>query len=263
MCAIVRSRPCCSALGISQTGLCWTGEDGKLLLVRLATTSTPYSMQCTPMFISVELSSAKKIRRGLPHAYLLNALLSRLADAEKHCGELFNRIFPNPEENDVFMKNVGRVFEYETTRYKTGITSYMDPLELHGPHHDIESFYWVLLWVFVGGHPKGKDPESTVDYTTFCEAMINHTLGNEGPRKYYLFYRNIMFEPFHSEASRFLPLFENMATYLSIPWKDYDVQPDHAHLAFLRLLLMEIIALHKDPNRNIEFEKMPRPVKPS
>lgn len=50
----------------------------------------------------------------------------------------------------------------------------------------------------------------------------------------------------------------HMSCYLTIPWRNYNVSPDHAHMAFLRLLLIHIIDIQNSQALNVEFADKPR-----
>ena len=65
------------------------------------------------MFISIGLLSKEKLACNIPSVmfFSLNNLPSRLANAEDYCGELFNRVSLNPEENEVLMKNLEQAFD--------------------------------------------------------------------------------------------------------------------------------------------------------
>ena len=45
-----------------------------------------------------------------------------------------------------------------------------------------------------------------------------------------------------------------MALYLSIPWRFYEVEDDHAHMAILRLLLAELL---DNDNVTVELDGKP------
>ena len=179
---------------------------------------------------------------------LLQALVDRIASVEEVCGELFNRAFPNRDENEQFVKNLRtslkRESELSNGPQERAITNHYEP---HQPHHDIESFYQVFLWAYIqlqARHPHPQDTDSS--YHDFNQNMSRNKPAKGDWRVYHFFTRNDMDEPIQPKSEQFERLFRDMSLYLQFPWKEYEpeVKLDHAHTAFLRLLLLEIGKIH-------------------
>ena len=237
------------------------------------------------MFKPVELAESTAHERKLPNHDALDDLLIRLRVVEYMDYATFSKAFPNEEENRAFFDSLERVIWAEKTRKEPSFT---DPEQPYLPHHSVESFFWVFLYFFSRALPKGLEKSERQlgirQMVKFYDVMMNCQDGKEALRREYMFSPKKLAHLLHPKLGRLTPLFQCMATYLSIPWKDYmakkdrDVDPmlgsllsdsglpwddslvkeDHAHMAFLRLLLAEILDCESNNTYNFELENLPR-----
>ncbi|KZV91522.1 hypothetical protein EXIGLDRAFT_837092 [Exidia glandulosa HHB12029] len=126
------------------------------------------------------------------------------------------------------------------------------PKGLHEPRHDAESLFWVHLWGCARAQPLlSTVPDDDRSYfNEFCSTMLSHRIrgGNkEAGRARYLTPQALEKDLFHPRFHRVQILFAHMILYLTIPWHLYQddpyikEHPDHAHVAFRRLLLWMLL----------------------
>ncbi|EJD48560.1 hypothetical protein AURDEDRAFT_183450 [Auricularia subglabra TFB-10046 SS5] len=202
----------------------------------------------TPMFISLELSATYEIEYTFAWSSL-GQVVTKLRSVEEQA--FFTQAFP--DDDGRFMRDLLRVLEAEKTRDGEATTNPDTP---HLPRHDVESFYWVLLWAFSRACPNGSDPDGgdispqLLDtYSQFVNDMLGHKPRFENKRVHYLFSLSNCARLLHPKlARRFSSLLKDIAIYLSVPWHLYDTDllPDHAHIAVQRLLLLEQHSLRRD-----------------
>lgn len=203
--------------------------------------------QGTPMFIATEVSE-RTYGVALKGSILeIRHLIERFTAAEEHSVE-----FQRSGAGSTFMENMQTVLRLERARMETSFAR-TNTTEPHRLHHDAQSIYWSLLWAAARARPRplnappvDADGEARDEdlFTSFCNTMLDHTTGNEAGRHIYIHgdSRNLG-AALHESLQSLVPLLDDMAAYLTIPWHIYigAIQPDHAHHAFRRLILLHIL----------------------
>ncbi|EJD48538.1 hypothetical protein AURDEDRAFT_162497 [Auricularia subglabra TFB-10046 SS5] len=226
----------------------------------------------TPMFVARELSGVGRncidySRFNVPYEKLTTAL----TEVEKYPG-IYARAFPD-DSGARFTHHFAEVVEREKTRVASEERTRSNPLEPHRAHHDVESIYWWMLWTFARALPEGSEAFLESDASIlggFCELMLRHKMGDEWPRRNLMDVKNGCEEVLHSDLVHFAKVLKWLAQYLSIPWHIYiasrTVDVDHAHHAFRRLLLAEIVYLRSAPGQQYDIaldKTQPRIFRPS
>ncbi|EJD48482.1 hypothetical protein AURDEDRAFT_183399 [Auricularia subglabra TFB-10046 SS5] len=204
----------------------------------------------TPMFAAIEISSPFAHGTG----YFSVDVLTRL-EAVNELQEFRERAFPGNENK--FMSLVYRVDSLVTERC-TKPAIYTDPLASHRPWHDVESFFWVLYWAFLRAspllriwQPAGFDADYSFSQT--ATYLVQQDIVETNRALYRL---SPPTRGLHPLLSKIGPLMEDLANYPTLPWQNYEsrvpgVTPNHAHVAFQRMLLVEISRLANTPTDNI------------
>lgn len=219
----------------------------------------------TPMFVAVELSSDKAEGVGTITRQLMERL--RALDKDEH-SELLARAFPNGDNG--FMAAMTQVFERERNRIDPMHDDYFvvgcgtNPKELHRARHDMESLFWVTFWALLRASPLSAlvDDCSRDDLTSIGNAMLDHKLADEKFRAYFRTDHELHLVLHSLLSEKVGPLLRDMRTYISLPWHLYtatvpELPQNHAHIAFTRMLIVEIHQLSK--KGNILFDrKLPR-----
>ncbi|KZV91521.1 hypothetical protein EXIGLDRAFT_750120 [Exidia glandulosa HHB12029] len=203
----------------------------------------------TDMFISCDLSDPGSVSYVNDSASLPFAL----ADLDEHPKgpDALAAAFLNQEDIG-FLDMINRVVPAEAQRrlrVRRGKSAPpAAPNGLHQPRHDVESLFWVHLWGGARAQPQnvGFTHGDQSNFNGFCATMLRHRIrgGNkEAGRVLYLSPQPLDRELFHPRFQRVQELFLQMTLYLTIPWHVYEddpyikEHPDHAHVAFRRLLL--------------------------
>ncbi|KZV94218.1 hypothetical protein EXIGLDRAFT_835099 [Exidia glandulosa HHB12029] len=237
----------------------------------------------TPLLISSELSSPCPIR--LPaRPGGVRTLRNAFKRLEEHV--FFKEAFPDAEANNAFLSSLDIVVKFETERSFLTIVADEDssahattnPHLRHLPRHDVESFYWILLWGLARGNPMGEvhdDRASIKELSIFAWRMINHTIGEDDSdvRQPYMEHlrQTLTAGVLHIRLKFYATMLHNIAVYLSIPWHLYEPYPEnksavripalpleHAHHAVRRIILMMFLEKDKPvPKFNVE---RPRPL---
>ncbi|KZV91510.1 hypothetical protein EXIGLDRAFT_769856 [Exidia glandulosa HHB12029] len=206
----------------------------------------------TNMFIACDLSDPGSVDYVNDSASLPFALAD--VDEYPNGGAALAAAFPNKEDVG-FLDMIERVVAAEAARRlqvdRGRLAAPAAPNGLHQLRHDAESLFWVHLWGGARAQPqnaKFTDGDKS-KYNAFCAVMLRHTIrgGNkEAERALYLAPQPLGKGEktlFHPRFKRVQGLFLQMVLYLTIPWHLYEddpyikKHPDHAHVAFRRLLL--------------------------
>ncbi|KZV86739.1 hypothetical protein EXIGLDRAFT_840513 [Exidia glandulosa HHB12029] len=204
----------------------------------------------TNMFIACDLSEPGSVFYENPSEALPIVLAA--VDTNPKGRAALAAAFPDNDDNG-FIDMVERVVAQENKRRVQLDLKLVPPVpipdRLHQPRHDAESLFWAHLWGSARAQPRvGEFPDSDdrSNYKEFCATMLRHKIhgGNrEAGRAFYLGPQALKRLFFHPHFKRVQELFLFMALYLSIPWHIYEHEayiqehPDHAHVAFRRLLL--------------------------
>ncbi|KZV87642.1 hypothetical protein EXIGLDRAFT_196817 [Exidia glandulosa HHB12029] len=214
------------------------------------------------MFSALEISTDKPLERVLD-PFALDNVIRKLRAVEQL--PVFDRAFPDGKGDFVEMLEAVTELEFTRKRFLSKSADrkaandirqrFTDPKKiLHDPCYDVQSIYWSLLWFFLRALPTGKPPLDVLDgdFSRFANSLLEHTVGDDAFRADHFFqWRGPTLE-LHAALADFVPLFQNLAAYLAIPWHMYKNHPevhvpnDHAHTAVRRLLLAEIYALTKE-----------------
>ncbi|EJD43803.1 hypothetical protein AURDEDRAFT_114584 [Auricularia subglabra TFB-10046 SS5] len=198
------------------------------------------------MFVAVELSSDK----GEAVGTVTRTLLARLQALDKReYSDLLARAFPNGDKG--FMAAFKMVHEREVNRINMMHDDYCDartdPEELHRARHDMESLFWVTFWALLRASPLFVPPDdASGDALKWLgDSMLDHKLGYETFRSTLWASSNLTSGMHLLLRERVGPLLRDMAAYVSIPWHRYtatvpDLPQNHAHIAFTRMLIVEI-----------------------
>ncbi|EJD52410.1 hypothetical protein AURDEDRAFT_158137 [Auricularia subglabra TFB-10046 SS5] len=240
----VLQRPCIRKILGDPTGqpcVLLTDLDHATPLDKLAIEPVPEEHIGTPMFMSVRLENLKTSSsvRWRNQSRRIQRLFDVLQVVEAD-QDVFRRAFP--DGNGDFISRLKRVVEAEDKKFREN-TSDPGPTPLrHDWRHDAESIHWAFLWAFTRARPQNADDALDMGRIDgLCLAMLTTSMKDTRPpwlasgRPYDLFAYEL--EPFES-------LFQEMATYLSIPWHLYCGEGgimedchDHVHIAFRRLIL--------------------------
>lgn len=221
----------------------------------------------TPMFAAVELSSEDPVKT----TGFSPSLLKRLEAFDKLPEELRKRAYPN--DDGTFMKVFNEIYDLEDSRSSVRHKHYgatTDPSSLHRPRHDMESLFWILLWALLRASPLFGTPAGLTNDLALSETaniLLNHRIGTkEEVRSGYR--RDPPVSGLHPLFKSFGELLIDMATYLRIPWHLYEgtvegLSPKHVHIAFRRMLLVQIYELSlNNAAKDVLFNrKMPRNIR--
>jgi hypothetical protein len=146
----------------------------------------------------------------------------------------------------------------------------IESAHLHTPTHDVESFYWVLLYELVRAWPEGEESDGMTGFAEqFLEIMSEHDLKHPYPdfRMLYLnpFPRMEVIEALlHPRLRKLAPLLAELTSYIAVEWThwiDHDLPADHCHEAMKRILLKMLLEIEDDAIElkvGIERRRKPR-----
>ncbi|KZV84672.1 hypothetical protein EXIGLDRAFT_753707 [Exidia glandulosa HHB12029] len=231
----------------------------------------------TPLFVSSELSSPIPIplpARAAGIMGLRDAFKSLEGDA------FFREAFPDAEANNAFLSSLDIVVQSEIDRNYLVMFAAEDspahattnPQLRHLPRHDVESFYWILLWGLTRGNPLDEvdGDEATKKLSIFAWKMIRHTIGEDDSDLRQPYMEHLRQKKtagiLHVRLQFYATMLHNIAIYLSVPWHLYEPYPEnrhagrvptlpleHAHHAVRRIILMMFLENDKPvPKFNVE-----------
>lgn len=138
----------------------------------------------------------------------------------------------------------------------------MEPKNLqykHAPFHDVESFFWVLLYRLVLARPKGDDEVMSMEADQLLDCLAQHEFGKVTDGR-----PNLLTSAFDDVVEKYLsprlqvlaPMLSAIREYISVEWTRWQscrLPADHAHEAVKRILLKYIRKLSREGD--VDFEK--------
>ncbi|KAI5119522.1 hypothetical protein M0805_002544 [Coniferiporia weirii] len=192
----------------------------------------------TPMFVSISVGIGA-IRYNNRH----KENFPRLEGEAKH---LYIQAF-GQEKYDEYIEAVEKAAD-SIKKSEVKAFSYK-----HSPFHDIESFFWVLVYELLLAWPEGEEECMTQAASSLILQFRNHSfLKNGADFRSDVLGRNKDFfeEVLHPRLWCLAEILATMAEYLYPEWAFWpDLPKDHVHEAFKRLLLAAIHILKSDPIR--------------
>ncbi|EJD52393.1 hypothetical protein AURDEDRAFT_158119 [Auricularia subglabra TFB-10046 SS5] len=206
----------------------------------------------TAGFISCELASPEskgEYRTGRDAQMWSNLFAALNVEELPHGRAALSRAFPNGDGD--FMEKLRKVqtLELDSLDWPEALTK----RPLHNPRHDAESIFWIFFLAFVRTRPRSSSAdEHKYDhaYTRLCEALLCNEgdYGDASSRERELYSLRRNREVFHPALKAFEEVFKILAFYVSLPWYQYEtiVSPDHAHIAFRRIILYYLLKLDSE-----------------
>ncbi|KAF8581035.1 hypothetical protein K439DRAFT_1662505 [Ramaria rubella] len=199
----------------------------------------------TPMFIAADISGGRDGYEAIIPRPISRTQFQLIEDDRK----LYIRAYGEEtyESFNTFLDSVidGSIWECDPFENADGPGTI-----LHQPFHDVESVFWIITWFLMHAWPTGHDPALTEEFGKATKAMLAHQIDNDdyGGRKDLLTkparkWSNII----HPECCGLVKMLVDMAAYVSMRWMRFPTAPTfHAHEAFKRLLLKEIVRMTRD-----------------
>ncbi|THH06214.1 hypothetical protein EW145_g4231, partial [Phellinidium pouzarii] len=188
----------------------------------------------TPMFVSIGVGMGN-IRR----IAILRRKFPVLTGESK-------RLYAQAYGQETYDKYIKAVSESEMVKDPASPPQYR-----HRPYHDVESFFWVLVYELLIAWPEGNEKTISELASFLIHSFENHNFIKNGVdfrtdllSKDAAFWRAIL----HPELECLAETLEEMCLYLSAEWAYWPELPeDHAHEAFKRLLLKAVLELKSNP----------------